>query len=343
MNTKPLFRFACIVLAAAMLFAFAGCTPDKPVETDKPTADPGVMNTDTEAPASDAPDSEEPTTKPTAEPPFRAEVPEGAELNVHDYNAVRSFLEIRDENGNTNGSKLNEWYDPDDPATWWYSACSSVTGESEYFSIAGWIYEGIYEGMLCCFNLGIAPQSAGYPAYPLPNGTEIIGELNLSGCEMLDEVSIANAGISSLDISDCPELERLFILDAVNISSITPEQLTEDKAKVFLGIVNCDIRHLRWYTMCHIPKESDPTELFVVTVDLSAEGDGSVGIRNSLFIDDDPHISIAAFPKQGHTFAGWFDKNTGELISTDAEFDLIEYAYANNHEDGLYEFIARFN
>ena len=107
MNTKPLFRFACIVLAAAMLFAFAGCTPDKPVETDKPTADPGVMNTDTEAPASDAPDSEEPTTKPTAEPPFRAEVPEGAELNVHDYNAVRSFLEIRDENENTNGSKLN--------------------------------------------------------------------------------------------------------------------------------------------------------------------------------------------------------------------------------------------
>ena len=43
MNTKPLFRFACIVLAAAMLFAFAGCTPDKPVETDKPTADPGVI------------------------------------------------------------------------------------------------------------------------------------------------------------------------------------------------------------------------------------------------------------------------------------------------------------
>lgn len=38
-------------------------------------------------------------------------------LQKHDLEAIRTFLEIEDENGVRNGEKMNEWYSPDDPTT----------------------------------------------------------------------------------------------------------------------------------------------------------------------------------------------------------------------------------
>ena len=51
-----------------------------------------------------------------AETETRLEVPVG--YSEHDYLAVASFLEIEDENGVKNGTKLSPNYDGSDPTTW---------------------------------------------------------------------------------------------------------------------------------------------------------------------------------------------------------------------------------
>ena len=56
------------------------------------------------------PTDAEPTTEPSEEPsptePAKIYAPTREDLDEHDYNAVRSFLEIKDENGVKNGEKL---------------------------------------------------------------------------------------------------------------------------------------------------------------------------------------------------------------------------------------------
>ena len=102
----------------------------------------------------------------------RFETPEG--YNENDYRKLVSFLETEDDNGVKNGEKLSPDYDPADPETW---------GDAD--AHIGWI-----------------PWSSDYRLGKLFfDGCDMVGALDLSDCEELDEVHCADVALSAIDLS----------------------------------------------------------------------------------------------------------------------------------------------
>ncbi|MGN0785843.1 MAG: hypothetical protein ACI4OB_00375 [Christensenellales bacterium] len=110
---KKILSILCVLLTLCMIFA--SCTPTQQGGTPEPATEQPTEEP-TEQP------TEEPTEDPSVQEPANPFAPTRADLDEHDYNAVRSFLEIADENGVKNGEKLSAEnglvYDPDDPGTW---------------------------------------------------------------------------------------------------------------------------------------------------------------------------------------------------------------------------------
>lgn len=105
--------------------------------------------------------------------------------NEHDLNAALSFLETADSNGVKNGTKLWADYDANDPETW--------------ISV-GWTEDGRLSIFDADFSSHLAIQSN------VADGVGPVGELDLSGCEMLGSVSLVSTCVERLDVSNCPNL-----------------------------------------------------------------------------------------------------------------------------------------
>lgn len=105
--------------------------------------------------------------------------------NEHDLNAALSFLETADSNGVKNGTKLWADYDANDPETW--------------ISV-GWTEDGRLSIFDADFSSHLAIQSN------VADEVGPVGELDLSGCEMLVSVSLVSTCVERLDVSDCPNL-----------------------------------------------------------------------------------------------------------------------------------------
>lgn len=105
--------------------------------------------------------------------------------NEHDLNAALSFLETADSNGVKNGTKLWADYDANDPETW--------------ISV-GWTEDGRLSIFDADFSSHLAIQSN------VADEVGPVGELDLSGCEMLGSVSLVSTCVERLDVSDCPNL-----------------------------------------------------------------------------------------------------------------------------------------
>lgn len=105
--------------------------------------------------------------------------------NEHDLNAALSFLETADSNGVKNGTKLWADYDATDPETW--------------ISV-GWTEDGRLSIFDADFSSHLAIQDN------VADEVGPVGELDLSGCEMLGSVSLVSTCVERLDVSDCPNL-----------------------------------------------------------------------------------------------------------------------------------------
>lgn len=105
--------------------------------------------------------------------------------NEHDLNAALSFLETADSNGVKNGTKLWAGYNANDPETW--------------ISV-GWTEDGRLSIFDADFSSHLAIQDN------VADEVGPVGELDLSGCEMLGSVSLVSTCVERLDVSDCPNL-----------------------------------------------------------------------------------------------------------------------------------------
>lgn len=105
--------------------------------------------------------------------------------NEHDLNAALSFLETADSNGVKNGTKLWADYDANDPETW--------------ISV-GWTEDGRLSIFDADFSSHLAIQGN------VADEVGPVGELDLSGCEMLGSVSLVSTCVERLDVSNCPNL-----------------------------------------------------------------------------------------------------------------------------------------
>ncbi|MBO4879177.1 MAG: hypothetical protein J5544_02855 [Clostridia bacterium] len=119
-------------------------------------------------------------------------VPEG--YNVNDYNKAAAFLEQADENGVKNGEKLSESYDPNDPETWGeYEDWDDELEDTALFPRFWW-EETDGEKRL----LSINAQSC-----------DLIGAASFSGCSHLAVLYLEYNRITSVDVSECAELQAL--------------------------------------------------------------------------------------------------------------------------------------
>ena len=119
-----------------------------------------------------------------------------AGYNDHDYQKLVAFLEQADEDGVKNGEKvaafLGNEYDPEDPTTW--SSLGFWKDEDETETGINWLNEEGEEHRLNEFDLGY------YTDF------ELVGCLDLSGCESLGFLDCACNALTGLVITDCPHL-----------------------------------------------------------------------------------------------------------------------------------------
>ena len=279
-------------------------SPSADMATDEPTGEPS------EEPTAEITKNPNITPEATAAP--RLDCPAAEELNEHDYNAVRAFLELKDENGVRNGEKLNETYDPDDPATWFYY---QPFPESVYdiTPIADWD-----EGhRLSNFSTLGAETS------------EFIGELDLSNCKDLKKIYCGD-GIKEVNITGCNDIVSIWIYGS-GVKNIYPETIDVQR----FTILNCPIRQLHWKA---VPGEEN-INVYDFDLRLTADGAGYVGVRDENGTDY-LEIHIKAYPEEGHKFVGWYDQD-GNLISTEESYEITSFETAT-HFTGTFDYIARF-
>ncbi len=268
-------------------------------------------------------------------------------LDEHDLNAIRTFLEIKDKDGVRNGFKMNEWYSPDDPTTWFYSPVSNE------YRVLREDYRG-YVDLLTWNNghligINIEPFIQKCYAYvvgfvgelDLSNCKELkyvslkgndIQAVNLEGCEELDEVYIADAqGLKTLNITDTC-IYHLRLVDAPNLETILPSPIE----CVVFSAQRCDLKQIDW--ICSLILAGDFGEEFF-HAKLSAEGAGSI----ETYCDDKYtyyYLGAYAVPDEGHRFIGWYDEE-GKLVTTD------QYLPINDCDNGAWavdveEYVAKF-
>ncbi len=282
---KRLFS-ALLALILAMAIVGAACTKpgNQELHSTPETSTTEPTSIQTEEPTQTPKLTPKPTPEPT--PPFTALVPENTELDEHDFNAVRSFLELKDENGVRNGEKLNEWYDPDDPTTWWIPR--DPPSEYPTYDLVQWNDSG----RLYSFSVG---------------DIDFYGALDLSGASELQLLYIRGTHIESVNIEGCDELFELSIRNNPNNIELVPKEIACYRA----WFLNCGFKELHWACIM--------IDSVYVDVSLKAEEGGSVGL-----LGDDGDIFILyidAYPDEGKTFVGWFDDD-GNLISNEESYRI---------------------
>lgn len=105
-----------------------------------------------------------------------------------DYNQLLAYLEQTNSAGVKNGQQLNDYYNPDDPTSWY-----GVT----------WVES--YSGMKYI-------EFISFSAYYYPE-RNLVGELNLSGLSEVISIGLAENSLTSVIVSNCPKLEEMCAAD----------------------------------------------------------------------------------------------------------------------------------
>lgn len=317
------------------LLCITACTSKPQVQNVQNTATPGPPNEHTVEPTSPQ-KTEEPTAQPTTQPtpdqhPVISCLP-ATELNEHDYNAVRRFLEVADENGVRNGEKMNEYYDPDDPKTWFFWS-SIFKDEEGNIPLADFSENGRLLRFFVPGDIRIDPSMDDY----METHYDFVGRLDLSYCEELISVDITYSKISSLDVTGCndPHLDLRY----TSIEEILPDPIEAFHVSAYGN----KTKYLHWVT---IPEEHEefctegrPWLLNNFNFDLTvtAKGEGYVGINNDFGTDGSTtHSGVELSPywdfeNESIVFVGWYDANNN-LITKERRIELPV-----KNEDGLVE------
>ena len=331
------------LLAALMLASVAACVPSKnkgeaPAPTEAVTAAPGEVTskkpTETAEPVD--PNNDDPIETPTPEPWTGGGVPCPSNdiINAHDFEAIVRFFNEKDENGVTNGEKLNKNFDASDPSTWYHLATYPTDYTDE---------NGVYMSP-------VVEWSGGHLSYVRFPGLGLVGTLDLSNCERLRAVSLDVLAdgltddytpqpnrLKELNISGCPKMysgdydgHGLHLYDA-RIESIIPTTLSMDA----LHVGGKSLKKLHWIAI--------PTDYNFGSHDfeviLEAEGEGYVGAGDG---DREHYVeaSIYAYAEDGYRFVGWYDRS-GKLVSSEARYELTSLETASR-TTGVFDFIAKF-
>ena len=142
------------------------------------------------------------------------------ELNVpigydsSDYQQMVEFLSIADENGVTNGKKLNNSFNAANPTTWTGINWKSVNGVKKLY-------------LINIVNKGL------------------VGSLALSGCTQLQYIDCSWNNIESVSVNDCALLRYLYVhsnkLTNLSISGST-----------YINYFNCEDNKLRRIDLSHV-------------------------------------------------------------------------------------------
>ena len=306
---KIAFTLLSGALAALML---TGCTPrHEAANGSKVTASPAPSEKLTEVPTETP--TEEPTEAPTDEP-----IPKTIPYDRGEYDTLLAFFELADENGVKNGEKCFKDYDPT-KVNFWGTNPEDLINTKESRLI--WNDEGkLYSVVL--YGLDEPP-------------TKLVGKINMDQYSSLRVFDINSLVFDSVneDARNC--------YDANDISDINVSLACEG----YLSLIADYITRLNLssFSRCYYQSTGEnapgsPKSL-AFTVDLTADGSGSVGIRAY----SDTHyyvVNIYAHPIEGHKFLGWYDAE-GKLISAEAE---IELSYGHDTGWSVHDFtgIAKF-
>ena len=322
---------SCVLFVMCVLFcACANETTNSPEPYGSPTEEPTVVPTDAE-----------PTTEPSEEPsptePANIYAPTREDLDEHDYNAVRSFLEIKDKNGVKNGEKLAAInglvYEPNDPGTWSnYHDPSSVNLISEFRDIRFVSDDFIWDenGRLCSVTLNFEKTTQSAP----------VGKLDLHTCGRLAELTVIGLEITEIDVSEC-DSPKLYIKSCSKLERIIKGSMPFR----FLTIEECpSLESFNWVMLplsdimqldhCWWPYDDfQPLISANITVESSDGGYIGVGLYPVPDWSDEslPCYSITATPEEGHEFLGWYDI-FGNLVSSNPQLAIQEeetHAYEN--------------
>ena len=158
----------------------------------------------------------------------RHAAPEGYDDN--DYQRLVAFLETKDPDGRKNGDKLcavlGKEYDPEDPESWQGERFVEEAGWSEPFGIMWTQGEPMRVFSICIGDCGLC------------------GELDVSGCDCLDEISCAFNGLTAIRTDGCTGLWRL----ECSMNSLTKLDLSDSPELVELicgynALSSLDVTH----------------------------------------------------------------------------------------------------
>lgn len=333
---KKKMKLIISLMMAVVLLALMGCRNDTNTASPEPTLNHGSTQ-DTNA--SMAPvETEKPEESGKPGQPFYASL-EGPRfdfseeekhlyidnLNEHDLNAIRTFLEIEDDYGFSNGEKMNEWYSPDDPTTWFYTPEHSrdyylCEGYRGYNSLAEWengrvvsiIIEPIIQRVDSPFN-------------------SLLGELDFSYCEELRYMKISENNLGPVLLEGCAGLTEIVIKDSLGLEQIGVDGVDLEKLKITsdeiagLPPINCAIYNgtglgdISWYCTLHMNEGGNP--FFGLIVDTAADF-GTFNVE-TVVNEEECYTCLVAVPMEGHRFIGWYDSQDN-LVSTDERFMFVD-------------------
>ena len=264
-------RLFSIIIAALMLLSLAACKSSE----QPPAAEPTQAAQTTEAPA------EEPTAEPAEEP---TEAPAEQVYNESDAAKLRAFLELADESGVKNGSKLFPNYDPDDPAAW--------TGAD--FSLE-WNEEGRLTAVL--FS-----SSAVYP-----DTVALAGALELNDIPELEVIKTGNeVQLESIKVTSCPKLAEVHIYGPVT----------------GMAQFDCSLPENGFYVCGSFVQTSFGPGGYGICIVAEPGGKVCYNYNNSDTHGNKVH-KIEAVPDPGMALVGWYPEDGG-LYSTEQMLDVTE-------------------
>ncbi|MBR0157119.1 MAG: PT domain-containing protein [Clostridia bacterium] len=299
-------KIISIMLCVGMLLSFVACSGNGS-ENGQQTADNTAAPTEAPTPG--------PTAVPTADPTLTPDPLAG--YDAHDYGILRSFFELTDENGITNGEKCFNDYDPDDPATW-----TGGTNNTDRCII--WNASGKLRGI----NL----RSSG------DEPVRLTGRLEFSSFDKLEAVFVWNTVFEEFTAEDLPA----FGIRSNNTDIQLP--FVEGEAILRGGYIDRIYLRSASHVRCELTgeAESNVSNLPCFTIDITVDGGGYAGVV--AFSDENYYVvRLSAEPKDGARFIGWFNA-AGELISAEADFELTDPATGTFPAGSPAEFIctARF-
>lgn len=141
----------------------------------------------------------------------------------HDYMVAASFLEQRDGDGVSNGKKLNDAYDPNDPETWVYE--SPFWGLT--YNFAGWTE--VEPKRLTQLHLEGIPCVGAFSAVDCPElrtvifNDTLVSSAEFSGCEKLKTIRVSYGMLEDFSAVGCKAVTSIDLrgnrIESISISN----------------------------------------------------------------------------------------------------------------------------